>query len=202
MVWAPPESEKFGKWALGAVTPATVMGPYYPVLNKPAQANADLARLAPGGPRAGGRPLRVTGQVVDMIGRPASGVTVEIWQANSSGRYDHPSDGNAAELDPNFKGYGMSVTDRAGRYSFDTIVPAGYPVVPGWDRAPHIHFLVTGRCDRHVTQMWFPGHPLNAQDRLLLNLPAADRQRVTAKLAPGVEAHAIVAMFDLVLTNG
>ena len=75
-------------------------------------------------------------------------------------------------------------------------------MVPGWDRAPHIHFLVTGRCDRHVTQMWFPGHPLNAQDRLLLNLPAADRQRVTAKLAPGMEADVTVAIFDLVLTNG
>ena len=178
------------------------MGPYYPMLNKPAKVNADLAPLAPDGQRAKGQPLRVTGQVRDMKGRPASVVTIEIWQANSSGRYDHPSDGNTAELDPLFKGYGLTVTDRDGRYSFDTIVPAGYPVVPGWDRAPHIHFLVTGRYDRHITQMWFPGHPLNTQDRLLLNLPVPDRERVTAKFESDAQSYSSFAVFDIVLPNG
>jgi protocatechuate 3,4-dioxygenase beta subunit len=202
MAWAPPAPGTFSKWALGAITPATVMGPYYPVFNKPAMVNADLARVAPDGQRAKGRPLRVMGQVRDISGQPAAGVTVEIWQANSSGRYDHPSDGNTAQLDPHFKGYGLTITDRDGRYSFDTVVPAGYPVVRGWDRAPHIHFLLTGRYDRHVTQMWFPGHPLNTQDRLLLNLPAADRERVTAKLEPGTQADASIAVFDIVLPNG
>jgi protocatechuate 3,4-dioxygenase, beta subunit len=197
-----PALGRFSKWALGAITPATVMGPYFPVLNKPLKVDADLAAAAPDGKRAKGRALRVTGKVVDLRGRPAPRVTIEIWQANSNGRYDHPSDGNTAELDPCFKGYGLTLTDPEGRYAFETIIPAGYPVTRGWDRAPHIHFLLTGRYDRHVTQMWFPGEALNAQDRLLLNLPAADRPRVMAKLAPGTQDGATIAVFDIVLPNG
>jgi|SRR5581483_3176170 len=193
------------KWALHAVTPATVMGPYYPVANKPSNPGTDLTRL-PGRRRpARGPLLYVTGRVIDITGKPVSGAQVEIWQANAVGRYSHPSDGNSAPLDENFAGYGVARTDADGAYRFKTVFPSGYPVVPGWDRAPHIHFQVTGRHDAHVTQMWFPDHPLNAQDRLLANLGVPERARLTAQLQrPSfrTDARSRVARFDIVLTNG
>ena len=181
------------------------MGPYYPVANKPRNAGTDLTRV-PGATReARGRLLYLTGRLVNLAGDPIPGARIEIWQANADGRYSHPSDGNAAEIDPNFAGYGVAHTSANGGYRFRTVVPGGYPVTPGWERAPHIHFLITGRHDRHVTQMWFPDHPANPQDRLLTSVDCSLRGRLIARLegaSPEMEADACVARFNIVLPNG
>ena len=44
------------------------------------------------------------GQVLTVGGQPVKGARVELWQANTHGRYTHPSDTNPAPLDPNFEG--------------------------------------------------------------------------------------------------
>jgi protocatechuate 3,4-dioxygenase beta subunit len=181
------------------------MGPYYPVINKPRRAGTDLTRLPGRRVMARGRLLYVAGRLADVAGKPICGARIEIWQANAEGRYSHPSDGNPAPLDRNFAGYGVARTEADGEFCFRTVFPRGYPVVPGWDRAPHIHFLITGRRDRHVTQMWFPDDPLNQQDRLLMNLGARERARLIAQLEgpwPGMEPGSRVARFDIVLPNG
>lgn len=193
------------KWAFYDVTPGTVMGPFYPLMNRPRRAGADLGCLPGRRARARGRLLYVAGRLVDVSGKPIAGAGVEIWQANAEGRYNHPSDGNSAPLDRNFAGYGVLRTGADGEFCFKTIFPSGYPVVRGWNRAPHIHFLITGRRDRHVTQMWFPDHPLNRQDRLLMNFGKKERARLIGRLegpSPNMEAESRVARFDIVLTNG
>jgi protocatechuate 3,4-dioxygenase beta subunit len=190
---------------LAAITPGTVMGPYYPLSNKPAGAGSDLTRLSGRRGKARGPLLCLAGRLVDLSGRPIRGALVEIWQTNAAGRYSHPSDGNPAPLDPNFAGYGIARTGAHGEYCCLTVFPSGYPVVPDWQRAPHIHFLVTGRHDRHVTQMWFPDHPLNGQDRLFMNMGTAERARLIARLEPPWPAKGTgrrVARFDIVLANG
>ena len=147
--------------------------------------------------------LLLGGRIVDAGGDPVPGVCVEIWQANAFGRYDHVSDGNPAPLDPNFLGSGAVVTGSDGRYQFRTVVPGSYEVVPGWRRAPHVHFQLTGRCDRHVTQMWFPSEPLNAQDRLWLALTPADRERVSARVLDlGSDSAPCIVEFSIVIPNG
>jgi protocatechuate 3,4-dioxygenase beta subunit len=49
-----------------------------------------------------------------------------VAQANTHGRYTHPSDTNPAPLDPNFEGFGVQNTDAEGRYRFKTIKPGAY----------------------------------------------------------------------------
>src|ERR1044072_1416932 len=79
-------------------TPEQILGPFYP-LNTLGQ-NADLTKV-PGRPgRAAGLVLNVVGQVLDLKGDPVRNAKVEIWQANTHGRYTHPSDHNPAPLDP------------------------------------------------------------------------------------------------------
>ncbi len=126
-------AEEIHKWALLEVTPGTVSGPFYPLLNKPADRDADLTVIKGRKERAQGQVLQVVGQVFNIKRTPVKGVQVELWQANAAGRYDHPADPNTAPLDPNFQGYGVAVTDGEGRYRFKTIMPGAYPVVPGWD---------------------------------------------------------------------
>jgi len=128
-------------------------------------------------------------RVVDEDGAPVGGTVVEIWQANAAGRYIHPNDDDHAPVDANFYGAARLATDDTGLLELRTVKPGAYPVPTkdGWWRPPHIHFSVFGRVwlSRLVTQMYFPGEPLNAQDRILNAVPdAAARERLQAKLVP------------------
>ena len=152
--------------ALPPFTPNQVMGPFYPV-EKPLDQDADLTVIAGRDGVAEGQVVHVMGRVLNGEGAPVAGARVEIWQANAHGRYSHPYDSNPAPLDPNFEGYAVQMTDSEGRYRFKTIKPGAYPVTEDWSRPPHIHFDVTGRVGRAVTQMYFQDEPLNEVDRLL-----------------------------------
>ena len=131
--------------------------------------------------------LRV--RVVDEDGAPAGGTVVEMWQCNAAGRYIHPNDDDHAPVDANFYGAARLLTDATGTFLLRTVKPGAYPVPTkdGWWRPPHVHFSIFGRVwlSRLVTQMYFPGEPLNAQDRILNAVPdAAARERLVAKLVP------------------
>ena len=105
----------------GQRTPEQILGPFYPL--KTLGQNADLTKV-PGRPgRAAGLVLNVVGRVLNLKGEPVRNAKVEIWQANTHGRYTHPSDHNTAPLDPNFEGSALLTTDNDGRYRFKTIKP-------------------------------------------------------------------------------
>lgn len=131
----------------------------------------DLSRGVTDGPRAVGQLINVSGRVTDEDGSPIANAIVELWQANSAGRYIHEMDRTDSPLDPNFTGQGRLVTGPDGEYQFFSIKPGAYPVLESgwWWRPPHIHFSILGPSwmDRYVTQIFFPGEPLNEVDLLL-----------------------------------
>ena len=131
----------------------------------------DMSSKEPGGPRAIGQFIAVTGRVTDQDGAPLAGAVIEIWQANSAGKYVHEMDRHQAPIDPNFTGEGRIVTGPKGEYKFLSIKPGAYPVTEStwWWRPPHIHFSIFGPSwmNRFVTQIFFPGEPLNETDLLL-----------------------------------
>src|SRR5207302_7425815 len=92
------------------------------------------------------------------------------------GRYTHPSDPNPAPLDPNFEGSAILMTDPDGRYRFKTIKPAAYPAGPNRMRPAHIHFQVSGRQDKIITQMYFADDPYNKTDPFLKSVGGQERQ--------------------------
>jgi protocatechuate 3,4-dioxygenase beta subunit len=143
------------------------------------------------------------GRVVAGSGEPLPGVVVEIWQADAHGRYHHPEDGRRGPRDPHFQGFGSQRTDAQGRYRFKTIKPGAYPAAPGWIRPPHIHFQVTGNTERLVTQMYFPGEPLNDRDPIL-QASGAPAALVTTLSPPTPEmaSDALIAVWDIVLASG
>jgi protocatechuate 3,4-dioxygenase, beta subunit len=142
-----------------------------------------------GARRAIGQLIRVRVRVVDEGGVPVQGAMVEAWHCNAAGKYIHPNDTNDAPEDPNFYGAARLVTGDSGLVELRTIKPGAYPVpdTGGWWRPPHIHFSVLGRVwlSRLVTQMFFPGEPLNEHDAILnaVRDPQA-RSRCIAELAP------------------
>ena len=162
----------FAQEAKRQLTPEQIMGPFYPII-RPLDHDMDLTVIKGKRGRAQGRLIHLTGRVLNSKGEPVRGAKVEIWQANSHGRYAHPTDINTAPLDPNFQGFGVQTTDAEGRYWFKTIKPGAYPVNPVNPvevRPPHIHFDVLGTKDRLVTQMYFPDETLNEKDVLVREL--------------------------------
>lgn len=128
-----------------------------------------------------GERIIVTGRVLDDWGKPVPNALIEIWQANSAGRYMHKVDQHPAPLDPNFHGAGRMLTDENGEYRFITIRPGAYP----WGnhhnawRPSHIHFSVCGVnfLQRLVTQMYFPGDPLLPLDPIYNGVPDGDARK-------------------------
>jgi protocatechuate 3,4-dioxygenase, beta subunit len=149
-----------------------------------AETDNDLTRQHAAAPL--GERIVVGGQVLDDGGRPLRNTLVEIWQANSAGRYFHDNDKHAAPLDPNFTGAGRTLTDENGFYEFVTIRPGAYPWRNhdnAW-RPAHIHFSLFGPAfaTRLVTQMYFPGDPLFARDPVLQSIPdERARERLISK---------------------
>jgi protocatechuate 3,4-dioxygenase beta subunit len=165
-------------------TPPLTMGPFYPQV-KPLDQDADLTIIKGGAGRAEGKVIHVRGHILNRRGEPVKNARIEIWQADSYGRYAHKSDQNKAKLDTNFQGYCVLKSDSEGRFRFKTIMPAPYPGIFAGMRTPHIHFDVFGKHDRLVTQMFFPDEPLNRTDRIFQEVRSdAGRAALTAKVLP------------------
>ena len=63
-----------------------------------------------------------------------------------------------------------------------------------------------GQADRLVSQMFFPGEPLNEKDALFLNLSSgSEKEAVVARALPPtkeIEKGALLLGWDIVLQNG
>ncbi len=152
---------------LASATPANPEGPFYPKHTQ-VDKDTDLTLITGHTEHAQGTVIRLTGQVLDEEGKPVEGALVDIWQANTHGRYHHEDDPNTAPRDPNFQGWGMVKTDAEGRYAFTTIKPGAYQVDKSWTRPPHIHYRISRRGYHELTtQMYFAGEALNEPDALL-----------------------------------
>ncbi len=167
-----------------ALTPAQTEGPYYPV-TKPAEADADLTRIA-AGPSAKGESFLLDGRVLDIQGKPIENARVEIWQTDHQGIYMHPREPRTGERDKAFQFYGEMRTDATGTFRFRTILPAPYG-----GRPRHIHAKVTPPGGATLTtQFYFKGDRDLMGDGIVRRLGAA-LERVTLtpeKNADGVQS--------------
>lgn len=178
-----------------------IAGPFYPQV-KPRDTDTDLTQILGHRQRAAGEVVQLSGRVMTLRGKPVRNARIELWQANTNGRYAHASDPNTQlALDPDFQGYGVLRTDGDGRYAFTTVKPGPYPTARGDMRAPHIHFDIYADVDRKVSQLFFPNEPLNAQDRHLNSVRRPET--LIANVSKGVSGGSvIVASWDIVLTSG
>lgn len=178
-------------------TPEDLVGPFLPLRYR---GDADLTRVDGRPDRAKGKRIVVRGRVTDDGCRPLPAARIELWQANTFGRYDDPRDRSGRPLDPGFQGSALLVADGGGRYALRTVKPGAYES-PGTTtmRTPHIHFRVSAAgCHDDIVQMYFAGEPLNAGDENLALLSPAERRRVIVAPAGRGEGGDI-HVFDVVL---
>lgn len=165
----------------------------------------DLTRNARKAGEPIGERIVVAGRVVGDDGRPVPHTLIEVWQANSAGRYIHVNDQHDAPVDPNFLGAGRCITDAEGRYKFYSVKPGAYPWMNhhnAW-RPAHIHLSLFGPsiATRLVTQMFFPADPLLPQDPIFMSVPGSARDRLVAAFDLGITeaGFALGYRFDIVL---
>lgn len=158
-------------------TASQTVGPFF----KPSLGREGWNAVA--GEKTRGERITMEGRVLDGDGVAVPDVMIEIWQANTDGRYDHPEDTHEARLDPNFHGFGRSATDADGRFSFATIKPGPLPGRGDAMQAPHINLAIFARgLLRHLfTRVYFEGEPLNAKDPVLNLVPANRRATLIAR---------------------
>jgi protocatechuate 3,4-dioxygenase alpha subunit len=126
-----------------------------------------------------GERIRITGQVFDGAGAPVNDAMIEIWQADSEGRYAHPAD--RRDSNQRFRGFGRfgTGTDSENRFSFHTIKPGS---VDG-AQAPHINVIVfmRGMLTHAYTRIYFSDEgEANARDPVLQGVPADRRHTLMA----------------------
>ena len=146
-------------------TPSQTIGPFF----HDALLDRNYSELvSPDHPEA----IVIRGTIYDGAGEVVPDAMVEIWQANTEGRYDRPTD-DRDDLDDVFSGFGRSGTDRGGEFSFSTVKPGHVPGPDGQLQAPHVTVSVFARglLKRLVTRIYFPDEEeANAVDTVLSSI--------------------------------
>jgi protocatechuate 3,4-dioxygenase alpha subunit len=148
-------------------TPSQTVGPFFHL----GMARPEWADLTAGNPD--GERIVIEGRVIDGDGAPVPDACVEVWQANSAGRYNHPDDTQTEKpLDPRFHGFGRAATDAEGRFRIATIKPGPVPGRGNALQAPHINvaMFTRGLLKHLYTRIYFADEPRNASDPLLSSI--------------------------------
>jgi protocatechuate 3,4-dioxygenase, alpha subunit len=155
-------------------TPSQTIGPFF----HDALLDEDRSQLvSPDDPGA----MRIVGTVYDGAGEVVPDAMVEIWQANRTGRYNHPADNrDDVPLDEEFSGFGRAGTDANGGFSFLTVKPGPVPGPDGMVQAPHVMVSVFARglLKRLVSRIYFPDEEeANAADPVLSSIEDQELRR-------------------------
>jgi len=162
-------------------TPREAEGPFYPITPQKDQ-DADLTRVEGKSGIAKGEIIEISGQVVDQDLNPIEDVTIDLWQANSFGKYHHAHDTSEAPIDEYFQSWAIIQSGTQGQFKFKTVIPGAYPLNSPQQRTPHIHLKV----GKHgyvplLTQMYFPNQPLNEKDGMFKRKSVEEQAMMTAK---------------------
>lgn len=134
-------------------------------------------------PDARGDHVRLICRVIDGDGTPLPDAMIELWQANSEGKYHSADDHQVRSLDPGFRGFGRLPTSEDGTCTFETLKPGRVPGLADILQAPHINVSIFARgiLKRLATRIYFSGDPANLEDPVLALVPADRRETLMAK---------------------
>ncbi len=158
-------------------TTSQTVGPFFHIGLSKLSVN-DLTGLDVSGQR-----VEIEGRVLDADGQGVPDGLIEIWQANTHGKYTHPEDQQDKPTEPGFLGYGRTSTVEDGSFHFKTIKPGRVPGPDGKLQAPHIVVSVftRGLLRRLVTRIYFPGEEANSEDYALNLVEPSRRHTLIAK---------------------
>jgi hydroxyquinol 1,2-dioxygenase len=135
----------------------TVLGPFYWKGAPKLPMGSDLANGVLG------EPCFYSGRVLDVIGRPIEGASLDIWSGDGEGNYDMQLGSST------MRARGLLTTGADGRYWFRSVKPFYYPVptdgpvgtmLEAMGRHPnrpgHMHFILTAPGYKKLVTHLFP----------------------------------------------
>lgn len=151
--------------------PSQTIGPFY---HFALTADAALGRLD--SPDMQGDRIRLRLRLLDGDGAAAPDAMIELWQADSNGRYHESA------------GFGRLATDSSGVCLFETVQPGLVSDGRGGVQASHINVSIFARglLSRLATRIYFAGDANLDSDPVLALVPASRRATLIAQ--PGNEA--------------
>lgn len=159
-------------------TPSQTAGPYVHIGTYPSAAGLNVrTQEKPNVLAAAGAAerIRIEGIVYDGSGTPVHDGMLEIWQADTKGKYNAKG----------FTGWGRAVADyKTGEWAFETVKPGATPYRDGRKQAPHVTLLVFARgINIHLhTRMYFPeDEAAHATDPVLAAVPPDQRHTLIAR---------------------
>ncbi|MEO8264174.1 MAG: protocatechuate 3,4-dioxygenase subunit alpha [Ilumatobacteraceae bacterium] len=176
-------------------TPSQTVGPYF-TMRLSAEGENVLTS-----PETIGQRIRIEGRVLDGDRKRIEDALLELWQADSAGRYHHPNDDrNDVPEDPAFNGFGRCATDfQTGAYSFLTIRPGPVPHPDGGMQAPHVSVTIQARgmLNPTFTRIYFDDEAANASDSVLLSVPDSRRATLIAERVDITDSSVPTFRFDI-----
>jgi protocatechuate 3,4-dioxygenase, alpha subunit len=159
-------------------TPSQTVGPFFHLGCTDTHSVSCIA-----GSNAKGERVRLTCRVLDGDGMPVDDAMIEIWQADSEGRYNQPMGENANGADPHCAGFGRLASDANGFCIFETIKPGRVPADAGKLQAPHLNVSVFARgvLKQLVTRIYFADEPANQECPILNRVPQERRSTLMAR---------------------
>jgi protocatechuate 3,4-dioxygenase alpha subunit len=173
-------------------TPSQTVGPFFRI---ELTADEHCTRCV-AGPQAKGERVWITFRVLDGDGAPVNDAMLEIWQADSNGKYNHADDSQPKPLDPGWTGFGRLATGEDGSCVLETIKPG--PVPNGTLQAPHLTLAVfaRGMLKQLYTRVYFAGDAANDKDPVLQLAPPERRDTLMARPDPARPGY---WLFDVIL---
>jgi protocatechuate 3,4-dioxygenase, alpha subunit len=128
-----------------------------------------------------GEQIAIRGKVLDGDGNVVPDAVLEVWHADSAGRYfgeNSPHDSRG----PRLRGFGRIETNDNGEFCFTTIKPGRVRAPDGSLHAPHIVVTLFSRglLKPLHTRIYFPDEPGNADDPVLKLVPPDRRSTLIA----------------------
>lgn len=148
-------------------------------------------------PDTKGERVKIRLRVLDGTETPLKDALIEVWQADSKGLYNSPSE-KRGQADKTFSGFGRFPTDMtSGEISFETIKPGRVPYPDGRMQAPHLSLWIVARginLGLHTRLYFADEEAANAEDPLLNRIEQPVRRKTLLACKDGDTYH-----FDIFL---
>ena len=160
-----------------SVTTYQTVGPYFKI-GLEAFYREDLTK-----PNVPGEVIEISGTVFDADLAPVPDAVLELWQADSFGRY--MVEPQKKPFEDSF-GFGRVPTNEAGQFRFRTIKPGAVQAETPARQAPHIlvSIFMRGLLYRLITRIYFSDEAGNSDDPVLQSIEPQCRNSVLAKADP------------------
>ena len=166
-------------------TPSQTVGPFFRI--ELTSEEHCVTRLA--GPKTRSERVWITFRVLDGEGAPIDDAMLEIWQADATGKYNHPDDPRPGTADEGWIGFGRLQTRDDGSSVLETIKPGC--VRHNTVQAPHLTVAIyaRGMLKQLYTRVYFAGDAANEADPILALVPADRRDTLMARPDPARPGH-------------